>query len=73
MKIILKETLERKNISQYKLARETGMSDSAISNLCTGKTDRIKFDTLQKICDALQCDVSEIMQPDNFTKKDDTK
>lgn len=80
MKVILKETLKNKGISQYQLAKDTGIAASTINNLCNGKTSSADFEMLQKICTALQCDVSAIMQPDPikkpFTinvKKDDTK
>ena len=65
MKITLLETLKRLGKSQYWLAKETGISTSAISNLCNGKTTRIDFDVLQKICEALNCHVSDIIATDD--------
>ena len=73
MKIILKETLKNRNVSQYQLAKETGIAASTLNKICNGKTTSIDFDILQKICDTIQCDVSDIMQPDPTNTKDDTK
>lgn len=75
MKVILDETLEKKGISQYKLAQLTGIAISTLSNLKNNKTDKIKFDTLDKICATLNCDISDILQVDQQSdyKKDDTE
>lgn len=62
MKIILNETLKKMNKSQYWLSKETGISSSAINNLCNNKTTSINFSLLQKICDTLDCDVSDIIK-----------
>ena len=65
MKIILNDTLAKKGKSQYWLAKETGIAASTINNLCNNKTTSIQFSLLQKICDALDCDVSDILINDN--------
>lgn len=62
MKIILKETLSNKNISQYKLSMLTGIPQHTISAICNNKRDGISYSTLDKICDALNCEVSDILQ-----------
>lgn len=62
MKIILNETLKKKNISQYRLSKDTGISASALNNLCNNKTTSITFSILDKICEALNCNVSDILQ-----------
>lgn len=61
MKVILNETLKAKGISQYKLAQETKIAASTINNLCNGKTTRIEFSVLDKICDALNCNVDSVL------------
>ena len=60
MKVILKETLEKQGKSQYWLAKETGIAQSTLSNLCANKTSKIDFLVLQKICNALDCDITDI-------------
>lgn len=61
MKIILKETLEKQGKSQYWLAKETGIAQSTLSNLCANKTSKIDFIVLQKICNTLDCDITDII------------
>lgn len=62
MKIILNNTLKNKNISQYKLAKDTGIAASTLSNLCNNKTSSVQFSVLDKICDALDCEISDILE-----------
>lgn len=64
MKVILNKTLKDKKISQYKLAKDTGISASTLNNLCNNKTTSIQFSVLDKICDALNCEVSDILLHD---------
>lgn len=62
MNIILNETLKKKNITQYKLSKDTGIAASTLNNLCNNKTTSIKFSVLDKICEALNCNVSDILE-----------
>ena len=61
MKVILKETLEKQGKSQYWLSKKTGIAQSTLSNLCANKTSKIDFLVLQKICNALDCDITDII------------
>ena len=60
--IILNDTLNKMNKSQYWLAKETGIAASTINNLCNNKTTRIDFHTIELICDTLNCNLSDIFQ-----------
>ena len=62
LKVILNDTLKSKNISQYQLAKMTGISASALNNLCNNKTSSIQFSLIDKICDALDCEISDILK-----------
>lgn len=64
MKVILNETLKSKHISQYKLSKDTGIAASTLNNLSNNKTSSVQFSVLQKICDALDCEVSDILKRD---------
>lgn len=64
MKIILNDTLKQKGHSQYWLAHKTGIAASTLSNLCNNKTSSIQFSVLDKICDALNCDITDILSRD---------
>lgn len=62
MKIVLNNTLKSKNISQYKLAKDTGIAVSTLNNLCNNKTSSVQFSVLDKICESLDCKVSDILE-----------
>lgn len=64
MKIILNDTLKKMGVSQYKLSQQTDIAASTLNNLCNGKTSRIEFAVLDKICDALNCNVDSILTHD---------
>lgn len=61
-KVILKEYLNERGIKASWLINKTKIGQSTISNLMNNKTDGIKFDTLQKICTTLNCDINEIIE-----------
>lgn len=68
MKIILGDTLKKINKSQYWLSKETGISASALNNLCNGKTKRVDFVLLDKICETLNCSVSDIIESEAYSE-----
>lgn len=61
MKVTLLDVLKQKGITQYQLSKTTGMTLPNINNLCNGKTSGIKFDKLEKICNALNCTPNDIL------------
>lgn len=61
MKIMLSEILDRKGISQNKMAKDTGISITTLRNLNHNRTIRISFDILEKICIYLDCGVEDIL------------
>lgn len=60
MKNILKETREKKGISQEELAEKSGVSRTTISELETEKKEVTTNITLEKIANALEEKVSNI-------------
>ena len=59
----IKRLMEDAKISRYRLANTTGMSRAAVTNFLNGKTSDIKFSTIERIAEALGCDVKVILQP----------
>ena len=57
----LKEVREDRGFSQNQLARTTGMSPQNIQKIEQGKAKGIQFDTLEKLCDALNCGIAELL------------
>ena len=64
MKILLGELLVSKDISVYKLSKVTDISEHNLANLIKNKTRSVRFDTIEKICEVLDCDITDIMQLD---------
>jgi putative transcriptional regulator len=47
-------------ITYESLAAEVGLSKNALNRLAEGKTDRVEFETLDKLCDYFRCDVADL-------------
>lgn len=62
MIIKLREALDRRNKSIYWLNRQTGIASSTLSRICNNKTTSIEFSVLDKICEALDCEISDILE-----------
>ncbi len=65
MKIInlrLDKTLGELNVSRYELAKLTGIRYHIIDNYYKNKVVRYDSYVLARICDALNCDISDILE-----------
>lgn len=61
VEIRLKQVREAKNFSQYELAQRSGMSPQNIQKLEQGRAKGIQLDTLDKLCEALNCEIQELL------------
>ena len=57
----IKELRESKGMSQYRLAEITGINRSTINRYENGSIQKISFDNLMKICEALGVNIKEII------------
>lgn len=57
----LKELRANKRISQNELARRLEMSLTNIQNIEYNKAKSIPFDTLEAICNILECEIGELL------------
>lgn len=62
IKILLSRKLGELRWTQADLARATGIRAATINALYNEVTDRVSLDQLSKICEALDCDLSDIME-----------
>lgn len=53
-------TLKEKNISQYKLIKEYGISTGQLDRL--RKNDNVNTFTLNRLCEVLECSLDEIAE-----------
>ena len=56
MKVILGQTLKDKKMTQ---------KESSLSKFICGKTTQINYSTLDKICTALECEVSDVLKAEH--------
>lgn len=61
IKILLSTRLGEKRWTQADLARKTGIRPSTINDMYHDISERINLDHLDKICEALECDISDIL------------
>lgn len=62
IRVLLGDVLEARGLKQTELQSRTGLSYSAINELVHNKTTRLTFATLEALCDALDCDVNDLLQ-----------
>lgn len=62
IKILLSRKLGELRWTQAQLARKTGIRPNTINELYHELVEKVNLVHLDKICSALQCDVSEILQ-----------
>lgn len=67
--IKLEETMKRKGYNIGSLAEKAGLHRNGISKIINSKNKGIEFDTLQKLCEALDCNIQDII----FYTKDESK
>lgn len=58
----IKHIMIDKNMRQKDLCNATGLSKQAISNLLNNRTENITLDTLDKLCKALGCKLSVVIE-----------
>jgi putative transcriptional regulator len=69
MEIRLDELLEERGRSFYWLAKETGISHTTLWRLKKGKALGINFETLERICQGLNCQPGDVIRLANKRKK----
>ncbi len=62
IKLTLDSALKRAGISRYELAKRTGIQYQIIDNYYKNKVIRYDSYVLDRICDALDCNVSDIIK-----------
>ena len=59
--------LAKRKMKLKQLAKKIGLSEQALSTLKTNKVKGVRFETLVKICDVLDCQPGDILE---FTRED---
>lgn len=71
----LKKVVDKKYPNKNQFSKATGIQYPAVCKLYDGDTKKINFDTLEKICIALDCTPNDLFESDNenLSKKLDLK
>ena len=62
IKIHLSKILGEKRWTQADLSRKTGIRPNTISEIYHELIERVNLEHIDKICDALECDISELLE-----------
>lgn len=68
--LVLHKYLKEHDISQYELIKRTQITPPTIRSYCRNTVRRYDADILEKICDALQCNLSDIIQCIDIEEED---
>ncbi len=60
--ITLDEYRLSRGISKYKLIKNCNLSPAQLNSYCNNKVARIDLPVLARICDYLQCEISDILK-----------
>jgi len=62
IQVNLDVVLAKRKMKVVKLTELIGLSNVSISLLKNGKAKGVRFDTLEKICEALECQPGDILE-----------
>jgi len=71
IKVNLSRILGEKRLSVTDLSRMTGLNRAGLSKLYNEKTSSISFDTLEKVCIALECNIEDLLEIKKAVNKND--
>lgn len=66
--VTLDVMLARRKMKARDLAEHVGITEQNLSLLRTGKVKGVRFSTLEKICEALECKPGDILDYDGVVK-----
>ena len=71
IRVYLDEVLKEKGVTSKELCQYIGITEANLSILRSGKAKGIRFNTLNKICFYLKCDVKDILRFDKKENQDE--
>ena len=71
IQIYLEQVLKKKQITSKELCALIGITEANLSILRSGKAKGVRFNTINKICYYLECDVGDILKFDGNLEDDD--
>ena len=71
IQIHLDEILRQRGMTSKQLCRLVGITEANLSILRSGKAKGVRFNTINRICYYLQCDVGDILTFDGHLEEND--
>ena len=65
MRLNIKELIDAKGLNKHQFGQLIQVGYTAACNLYNGKTERIYFDTLERICKVLECTPNDVIISDD--------
>lgn len=62
VRVVLQDLLDQRNLSQHQLSKMTDIPQPAINLMCLNKAVRFPLDRLAKICEVLECEITDILK-----------
>lgn len=62
IRLTIDQYLDRNGISRYELSKRTGIRYQIVDNYYKNKVVRYDSDVLNRMCEALSCDVSDLIE-----------
>lgn len=62
VKIVLKDILKKKKKTKYWLCKKTNGTFQSLNKLINNEASAIYFDTIEKVCIALECEPGDIIK-----------
>lgn len=73
IKIALENVLKKKKKTKYWLIQKTGCTFNSLTKLINNEASAIYFDTLEKVCIALECEPKDIIKLEKITNEKEYK
>lgn len=71
IRVYLEEVLKERHMTSKELCALVGITEANLSILRSGKAKGVRFNTINKICWYLQCDVGDILKFDGSLEGND--
>ena len=71
IQIHLDDILKQRGMTSKQLCKLVGITEANLSILRSGKAKGVRFNTINRICYYLQCDVGDILTFDGHLEEDD--
>ena len=70
IKIHLSKLLGERKLRASEVAKQTGINKNTLSALYNEKVSGVKFDTLERLCEFLRCEIGELLEYQGGKKHD---